>query len=120
MDKLQAFQKFWKGFDIPAYDSNSVPDDAELPYITYSMIYDSFGVTLSSTVSLWYRGTSWSAVTQKAFQVSDKITRGGFLVSYDEGVFWIRRGTPWAQRMSDPKDDSIRRILLSIEIEFFD
>jgi len=120
MDKLQAFQKFWEGFNIPAYDSNSVPDDAELPYITYSMIYDSFGTTVPSTVSLWYRGTSWSAVTQKASEISNRITRGGFLMHYDDGAFWIRKGTPWGQRMMDPNDDSIRRILLNIEVEYFD
>jgi hypothetical protein len=31
---------------------------------------------------------------------------------------WIQRGIPFAQRMSDPTDDTIRRIVLQITAEF--
>ena len=131
MDKLQAYNTFWKSFGIPAYDGLSVPekvyDEAsqkmiplEPPYITYNAVYDSFGASFPTTASLWYRETGWTDVSRKAEEIANAITRGGKMVGYDGGAFWIRRGTPWAQRMTDPNDDSIRRILLNLEIEFMD
>ena len=37
MDKYQAINEFWNRFGVMAYDENTVPDDAELPYITYGV-----------------------------------------------------------------------------------
>ena len=42
MDKIQALDRFWNAFGIPAYDKNSVPDGAKPPYITYDVASDSF------------------------------------------------------------------------------
>lgn len=120
MDKLQAYNQFWNSFGIPAYDEGTVPDSAKQPYITYSAASDDFNNGLFLTASIWYRGRSWADVTRKEKEISEFIGRGGVNISYDRGAFWITKGTPWAQRMSDPEDDMIRRILLQINVEFFD
>lgn len=130
MNKMQTLHSFWSSFGLKAYDETSVPksiDDehgnkVELkpPYITYDVASDSFGSTLFLNASLWYRGSSWSDITAKEQQISDFITRGGRMLAYDGGAMWIRKGNPWAQRMSEPSDDMIRRIVLSIIVEFLD
>ena len=33
----KALKEFFSGFDLPAYSTDSVPEDVELPYITYSL-----------------------------------------------------------------------------------
>ena len=120
MNKMQTLQAFWSGFGIPAYDENTVPDDAVLPYITYEASSDDFGNTMLRNASLWYRSSSWAEITAKEQQIADFITRGGRMISYDGGAMWIQKANPWAQRMSEPSDDSIRRIVLSYNIEFLD
>ena len=120
MNKIQALNAFWNGFNLKAYDETSVPDDATLPYITYEVSSDDFGGTLAQTASLWYRSSSWSEITAKEQEIADFITRGGRMIKYDQGAMWISKGTPWAQRMGDPSDDLIRRIVLNIQIEFLD
>lgn len=120
MNKIQALHSFWSGFDLKAYDETSVPDDAALPYITYEVSSDSFGNKLAQSASLWYRDSSWASITEKEQQISEYITRGGRTVAFDGGAMWIRKGTPWVQRMSEPSDDMIRRIVLNIQIEFLD
>ena len=40
MNKEQAIHFFWSQFGLPAYDENSVPDDAQMPYITYNVVID--------------------------------------------------------------------------------
>lgn len=120
MNKIQALHDFWSSFDLTAYDENSVPDDAVMPYITYEVISDSFGDAVAQTASLWYRSTSWESITQKELQIAEEITRGGKMITYDDGAFWIVRANPWAQRLADDSDDSVRRIILNVQIEFID
>ena len=118
MNKMQSLQAFWGGFGLDAYDETTVPDNAQLPYITYEASTDDFGNTLAQTASLWYRSQSWADITAKEEQIADFIGRGGRMVAFDGGSMWINKATPWAQRMEEPSDDMIRRIVLNITIEF--
>lgn len=131
MDKLQAYDRFWQSFGIPAYDQYSVPDmvfdsnlnrmvENEPPYITYQAATDDFNHPVALTASIWYRDRSWAAITAKEKQISEYIGRGGVCIPYDEGGFWLVKGSPWAQRMDDPADDMIRRIVLQVNVEFID
>ena len=120
MDKMQALNAFWSQFGWPIYDETSVPDTATLPYITYESSSDNFDHPIAQTVSLWDRSTSWQNVTAMEKDIESMITRGGKIITYDGGAIWIKRGTPFAQRMADESSDTIRRIVLNIETEFID
>ncbi len=41
------------------------------------------------------------------------------MIAFDGGAMWIQMATPWAQRLSE-NDDSIRRIVLNVMIEYMD
>ena len=121
MDKWQALQSFWAGYGIPAYDENSVFSGASaptMPYITYEAATGSIDSDTLLSASLWYRSTSWAQISQKADEIADEIGTGGKIVPYDGGALWVKRGQPFAQRMSEPSDDAVRRIYLNIQIEF--
>lgn len=120
MNKMQALHAFWSGFGLTAYDEASVPDNTPFPYITYEASSDDFGGVIPLTASLWYRETGWANITEQEQQISDFISRGGRSVRYDGGAMWIQKARPWAQRMNDPSDDMIRRIVLNVTIEFLD
>ena len=120
MDKLQAYHSFWSGFGLTAYEVTSVPDNATMPYITYESSEDDFGNTLALSASVWYWSSSWTDCISKVKQISTKIGRGGKLVKYDGGAFWIKKGTPWANRLNMEDNDSVRRINMNIELEFID
>ena len=124
MDKLQAYQSFWESFELTAYDENTVPDGAMAlnngKYITYEMADSDFDRTIALTASLWYDGYSWAEISQKELEIAHDISRGGKIIPCDGGAIWIKRGAPWAQRMSDSSSDKIRRIVLNVEVEFLD
>ena len=120
MDKLQAYTNFWNGFDLKAYDETSVPDNSVMPYITFEMMEDDFGNTLALTASIWYRSTSWVEAVAKSNEIRNAIGKGGKIVPYDGGAFWIKKGRPWAQHMAEDNDDSVRRTIINIEVEFID
>lgn len=117
MDKWTAINTFWNSFSIPAYDAYTVPDTAQMPYITYEASIDEFGQTLSHTASLWYYSSSWSEISQKAAEIEAYIG-GGAGVRYDDGRMWVTKGYPFAQRMEEPSSDLVRRIVINVDVEF--
>lgn len=118
MDKEQALHNFWNSFDIPAYDETTVPDEAAFPYITYSVSTDSLDNMVSLHANLWYKSTSWKAITAKAEAIAERVKGNGYeLAAFDDGYIYLTGGTPFAQRIADPEAD-IKRIYINIEAEF--
>ena len=119
MDKAQALNKFWSSLDIPAYDENTVPDDAQMPYITYQTLTDSIGSVLPMSATLWYGNTYvWDAIQQKAEEIAQRIGQNGYyLEKIDGGYVWLTKGTPFAQRMQS-EQDNVRQIYINVTVEF--
>ena len=118
MTKAAAIYQFWNSFGLTAYEENTVPDDAVFPYITYQLVADSFGREIHLTASLWYRSESWTGINAKTEEISQKISRGGKIISCDDVAIWLKRGQPFAQNMGDESDDLIKRKYLNITAEF--
>ena len=119
MTKAAAIYQFWSGFDLTAYEENTVPEDAAFPYVTYQLVTDSFDREVAATASLWYRGESWTAINAKTEEISAHIGLGGKIIKCDGGRIWIKRGQPFAQNMGDESDDLIKRKYLNLTFEFF-
>jgi hypothetical protein len=120
VDKKQALNSFWSSFGLIAYDETSVPDIAEMPYLTYEVMVSNFGYPISMSANLWYRSTSWRDIVAKEKEISDYISRGGRYIDFDGGSIYIARAENWSTQMSDASDDMIRRILLNVNVEFID
>ena len=119
MNKAQAIHAFWSGFGLPAYDQYTVPQDAQMPYITYSVMTGALNDMMVMNASLWYRSSSWEAITIKADQIAQAIGNTGYAIrAVDGGYLWLTQGSPFAQRMSDDADRDIRRIYLNVNAEF--
>lgn len=118
MTKAAAIYQFWNSFGLTAYEENTVPTDAAFPYVTYQLVTDSFDREVPVTASLWYRSESWTAINAKTEEISQKISRGGKIISCDGGAIWLKRGQPFVQNMGDESDNLIRRKHLNITAEF--
>lgn len=118
MTKAAAIYQFWNSFGLTAYEENTVPTDASFPYITYQLVTDSFDREIQLAASIWYRSESWTAINAKTEEISQKISRGGKIISCDDGAIWLKRGQPFAQNMGDESDDLIKRKYLNITAEF--
>ena len=117
MDKSQAVHYLWSQFGLNAYDENSVPDGAEMPYITYSAVTDSIEYVALLTGSLWYRETTWENISKKADEISASL-KDGLVIKINEGYAYFYRGTPFAQRMGDEADDMIKRVYFNVNAEY--
>ena len=118
MTKAAALYNFFAGFQIPAYEENSVygfDEMPEFPYITYELNTDSLSENATAlSCSLWYRSTSWVQANAKAEEISAKISYGGIVLKCDGGYIWLRRGTPFCQSMGDDSDDLIKRKFINL------
>lgn len=119
MDKWEALHEFWAGFGIPAYDENTVPHEAVMPYITYTVSTDGLDAPVALTASLYYRTKRWDEISQKADEIARAITNmNPPALPFETGRLYITKGSPFAQRMPEA-DDSVRRIDINITAEFF-
>lgn len=120
----QAIHKFWSSFEWTAYDENSVPDNAKLPYITYSVnVGDITSGPVTTQASIWYRSMSWKEITEKSEEIRNYLGIGGVMIEHDDGAIWIKRGNTFAQRSAagsseSEQDSSTRRVVLTVDIDF--
>ena len=120
MTKAGALHAFFESFDIPAYPTSNVPEDAVFPFLTYELITAAFDSTsVSMTVNLWYYTTSEKAPNDKVNEISAAIGLGGKVLKCDEGYIWLKRGSPWCQNLRDESNATIKRRLLNITANYF-
>lgn len=118
MNKSQALDQFWNSFDLLAFDENSVPSGTVFPYITYQVATDSINNSIQLSASLWYRESTWKNIADKAEEIAEFIGYSYKNIKFDDGYLIIYKGTPFAQRMNDPEDDLIKRMVLTITLEY--
>lgn len=116
-DKWQALQQFWESFGLPAYGRNSVPKDAQMPYITYEASVTEFETTTPLSANIYYRSTSWADISRKALEIQSGIGMY-YEAPIEGGYIHITQGTPFAQRTTD-EDPTIKRMYINIEVEYF-
>lgn len=118
MDKWQALQVFWESFGIPAYDENTVPDEAVMPYITYEASAGAYDTTIPLSANLWYLSESWADISRKAQEVLDYIGESYTAYTINGGYLYIPKNNITMQRMRDDSDPLVRRILIQYSCEF--
>lgn len=110
----KALYQFFSSFGIPAYDSETVPDDAKLPYITYTPEDSDWRETVSVSASVWYFGTDLAALFQKVDEIKNKVGEG-YRVPTEDGCLWINKDNPFAQRQPTD-DDNVKVVYLLFSI----
>lgn len=118
MNKWQAIDAFWNSFEWPAYDKATVPDNAVMPYITYTASVASFESPVLLDASLWIKSTSWAEISQKSDEIAKRLSPH-LIQKLDDGEYvFMTQGTPFSQRMED-EDDTVKRLYLNVMAEYF-
>lgn len=118
MDKWQAQQAFWGGYNLPAYDVASVPDGTEPPYITYNAAIGSLDNIIALTGDIYYiSNNSWAEISQKAEEIS-KDLENGKTIKTQTGFLKVKGGSPFAQRVTENLD-YLKHITIYVNAEYF-
>ena len=119
IDKTQALYKFWSSFGLPAYNELTVPDNAELPYITYEVATGSLGDVVALSASIWYNSYSWEEVAKKSDEIAEFIYKQDPpAISIKGGRLYITKGKPFTRDMDDDSSKMIRKRIININAEF--
>ena len=118
MTKGAALHSFFNEI-MPSYAASAVPDDATLPYLTYELITSAWdGGEVGLTVNMWFRTTSEKEPNAAVDKLSKAIGLGGVFLHCDDGVIWLKRGSPWAQSLTDATDKTIKRRYINVTAEY--
>ena len=118
MTKGSALQSFFDSI-MTSYAESSVPDNAALPYLTYELITSAWnGGEVGLTVNMWFRTTSEKEPNAAVDKLSKAIGLGGVQIPCDDGVIWLKRGSPWAQSLTDETDKTIKRRYINVTAEY--
>ena len=118
MTKGAALQSFFDSI-MTSYAASSVPDDATLPYLTYELITSAWnGGEVGLTVNMWFRTTSEKEPNAAVDRLSKAIGLGGVFLHCDDGVIWLKRGSPWSQSLKDATDKTIKRRYINVTAEY--
>lgn len=111
----KALYNFFSGFGLDAYAEHSIPDDAELPYITYQLIEPDWRDSATMYARVWYRSSSLVAINAKVDEIKNAIGEGVSLPT-DGGAVYLGKGTPFAQYMPMEGDDTLKAVYLNLII----
>ena len=129
MDSWQALHAFWSGFDVPAYDEQTIfaeGDAPAYPHITYESAGGINGNSDLLTASLWDRidpdstqTASWIWLKQKAEEIKNAIGYGGITIQVEGGGLWLKlpESSPFSRPLPSG-EDNILRIQMNIEVDY--
>lgn len=113
----QAITRFLSGFSIPAYPEQLVPDDAELPYLTYPHTEPRWDTPGTFYVNVYVRSKDSNfAALQKADEIAAAIGEGirlpctgGYVVLYPQ--------SPLIQAI--PTESDVRHAYINLQINAY-
>ena len=105
LNTAATLKTFFSGFGLPAYTLDSVPDEVELPYITYPLTEPEWNQQNGFYCQVWYPKNSLAKLLAKADQITAAIgVMKGF--EHDGGYLVLYPNTPLIQILSDEGSQS--------------
>lgn len=112
-----ALYGFWSGFDLPAYGVGTVPDEAELPYITYSIVETEPLQPGTHYAQVWYRDTGNAALLATVDKIKAAIG-AGVSIPCEGGYVALRPASPYVQLNVDA-DPANRYAYINLQINCY-
>lgn len=115
-----AIYQYLNEFGIPAYAATATPSDAEFPYITYDLVLgDWLSGEVNMPVNVWYRTDSEAEPNAKVRQIANSLGLSGITILCDNGMLWLKKGSPWAQAVRvEGEDDKVKRRYINVNVEY--
>ena len=96
-----ALYQFWSSFDIPAYTTDTVPDEQELPYIVYSLVETDPFESMTHYAQVFYRATSNTALLAKVDEILAVFHNSGNSIRLECDSGYVVLRSPTVQLMTD-------------------
>lgn len=111
----KALYEFWSRFGVPAFVENAVPEDQELPYITYRLAFPEWRSQMSIYGTVWTDGTSYVPAANIVDAI-DTVVGECYQCPTERGVVMLYKDINFAQ--NQPQDDiNVKAVYISLILE---
>ena len=118
MTKAAAIQSFFEQV-CTAYPSTAVVDETPDTYLTYTPVAGMYGDgNLAITINIYCKTSSEADINAVAQELSDMMSPRSATITCDDGLIWIKRGSPWCQAILDPTNRNLKRRYINAYVEF--
>ena len=107
----ETLKSFFASFDLPAYTLSSVPDEVDLPYITFPLLEPEWNQQSSFYCQIWYPKNRLEQLLTKADEVAKAIAHGKRF-NLPEGYLVLYPASPLIQTITDEHTQSVYMNLL--------
>jgi len=111
----KALYNFWSSFGLPACVEGYVPDDWQLPYITYSLVRPEWRSQATHYARIWYRDSAYTGITDIIKSIESRID-GGVTIPVGDGFIAIFKDSQFVQFIPD-EDVTVKTAYLSLILE---
>lgn len=125
MDVARALYQFWSGFGIPAYVEGYIPDNSVTdgtpvvpPYISYQLATPYWKNNQSLHATIWYRDTSYAAITAKVDAIANAIGEG-LSIPLDGGFMVLYKDANFCQFQPFDDDNTVKMAYLSLQLNVY-
>jgi hypothetical protein len=117
-DTATALYNFWSSFGLPAYIEEHVPDDAQLPYITYTIVKPEWKENASTQGRVWYMSNSFVPLNAKVDEISELIG-DGHSIKTPHGMIVLYKDVNFVQIQPFPEDTNMRVAYLNLVLNSY-
>lgn len=117
INTARALYDFWSGFGVPAMTEGTIPEEMELPYITYTLHETEPLENTAHYASLWFRSTSNAAMLAVVDNIKAAVG-SGIILPCEGGYIVLRPANPFVQLMVD-ENPEIRYAYIMLQINCF-
>lgn len=115
---VRALHTYLSSFGLSAYAEDTVPDTAQLPYLTYRLVDPEWHQKASFFVRVWARSTSNTVVLEKADEITGDIGEGKWL-PFEGGLLMIWPESPKVQIVVDSNDRNLRYAYINLSLNSY-
>lgn len=115
---VKALDTYLNGFGLDAYAEDTVPDDAQFPYITYRVVDPEWHQKATFFVRVWFRTTSNAYVLEKADEITGDIGVGK-RIPFEGGLLMLWPESPKVQVIVDPNDRMVRYAYINLSLNSY-
>ena len=114
LNTARALQKFYSGFGMQAFTTDNVPDEQELPYITYRFADSDWEQPISHYCIIYMRTRRNVELLEKAEEIKNAIGQG-LRIPCADGCLYLHYEN--AEIMSDSDNPDIRSVYISMQMD---
>lgn len=114
----KALHAFFSSFDLPAWPEGSVPTEANMPYITYTVTEPEWRQPVTLQARVWTRSTTFSPMNEIVADILGRVGEGVMLPA-GSGHICIRPASPLAQHMPFPGEGEMKVAYLNFQLNTY-